>query len=167
MSKYQALTDYLKGQSGIEVVMTFDQVAKKAGMTGMKSLPKSAVLYRMWWSNDPSHHVQAKAWLEAGYKVAHVDMDTYKVTFKPVQNTEPPVSGGMAEEAHEFKLLQNAGEKKQNRHPALGAMRGTFTIEPGYDLTRPVYSDEEWAEIEKEMSEDWDQIEQGMSGGNK
>jgi hypothetical protein len=30
-----------------------------------------------------------------------------------------------------------------------------------------MYTDEEWAEIEKEMSEDWDQIEQGMSGGNK
>jgi hypothetical protein len=73
----------------------------------------------------------------------------------------------MAEEAREFESSQSAGEKRQNRHPALGAMRGTFTIEPGYDLTRPMYTDEEWAEIEKEMSEDWDQIEQGMSGGNK
>jgi hypothetical protein len=41
-------------------------------------------------------------------------------------------------------------------------MKGTFAIEPGYDLTSPMYTDEEWKEIERLMEEDWDQIEQGM-----
>lgn len=54
--------------------------------------------------------------------------------------------------------------KKPFRHPAWGALKGTFTIEPGYDLTSPMFTDEEWAEIEKEMETDWDQIEQGMGG---
>jgi hypothetical protein len=27
-----------------------------------------------------------------------------------------------------------------------------------------MFTDEEWKEIEKEMEEDWDQIEQGMKG---
>ena len=44
------------------------------------------------------------------------------------------------------------------RHPALGAMKGTFTIEPGYDLTKPVYTDEEWDEIESEMLTKFDRM---------
>ncbi|MBV9914103.1 MAG: hypothetical protein JOZ93_16100, partial [Sinobacteraceae bacterium] len=59
--------------------------------------------------------------------------------------------------------MENTGAKKLGRHPALGSMKGTFTIEPGYDLTSPMFTDEEWAEIEKQMDEDWDQIEQGMT----
>jgi len=46
-------------------------------------------------------------------------------------------------------------------------MKGTFTIEPGYDLTSPMFTEEEWAQIEKEMEEDWDQIEQGMNNQGK
>jgi hypothetical protein len=30
-----------------------------------------------------------------------------------------------------------------------------------------MFTDEEWAEIEKEMDEDWDRIEQGMTSGKK
>ena len=69
----------------------------------------------------------------------------------------------MAEEVREFSHSESTGEKKLGRHPAIGSMKGTFSIEPGYDLTSPMFTDEEWAEIEKEMDEDWDQIEQGMT----
>jgi hypothetical protein len=54
--------------------------------------------------------------------------------------------------------------KSDRRSPLFGCMKGTFTIEPGYDLTSPMFTDEEWEEIEKEMEEDWDQIDQGMKG---
>ncbi len=37
-------------------------------------------------------------------------------------------------------------------------MKGTFTIEPGYDLTKPVYTDEEWEEIESEMLAKFDRM---------
>jgi hypothetical protein len=30
-----------------------------------------------------------------------------------------------------------------------------------------MFTGEEWAEIEKEMDEDWDQIEQGMASSKK
>lgn len=51
-----------------------------------------------------------------------------------------------------------------SRHPAWGALKGTFTIAPGTDLAAPMFSDEEWREIEHEMEADWDQIAEGMSG---
>jgi hypothetical protein len=81
--------------------------------------------------------------------------------FKRIEN-----SFGMAEPGREFVHMES-DEKKLGRHPLIGAMKGTFTIEPGYDLTSPMFTDEEWAEIEKQMDEDWDQIEQGMSHKNK
>ena len=55
-------------------------------------------------------------------------------------------------------------QKTAARHPAIGALKGTFTIAPGTDLTAPMFSDEEWAEIEKEMESDWDEIERGLRG---
>ena len=169
MSKYAPLGQFLKSQTTQEVRMTFAEIEGKIGC----KLPPSAYNHRPWWSNNPSNNVMTKVWLDAGYRTEQVDMEGKKLVFRhfdfgdmerAVNEVLAPM---MAEEAREFEPSQSAGEKKQNRHPALGAMRGTFTIEPGYDLTRPMYTDEEWAEIEKEMSEDWDQIEQGMSGGNK
>ncbi|MGA7673947.1 MAG: hypothetical protein WCA78_02745 [Rhizomicrobium sp.] len=163
MLVYEPLERFLAQKGSDEVPMMFDEIEQIIG----RKLPPSAYKEgNAWWSNNRSRHSQAIAWLNAGFEATQVDRKAKKLIFKR-QESRLHLMSGMAEEAHEFKLLQNAGEKKQNRHPALGAMRGTFTIEPGYDLTRPVYSDEEWAEIEKEMSEDWDQIEQGMSGGNK
>ena len=161
MSKYDGLGDYLRKQTFAEVPMTFADIEK---VTGTKLPPKSQH-HRAWWSNNPSNSVMTKVWLNAGYKTAQVNMAARKLVFRRI--TKETKGSGMSDETREFMPAQDATEKKQNRHPALGAMKGTFTIEPGYDLTRPMYTDEEWAEIEKEMSEDWDQIEQGMSGGNK
>jgi hypothetical protein len=161
---YDPLECFLAQQFGDEVPMTFREFEKIIGTT----LPASA--YKgdnAWWSNNATNHSQAKAWLSAGFETCNIDHKGQKLLFKRSKRPVRSTAGGMSDEAREFEPPQSAGEKKQNRHPALGAMKGTFTIEPGYDLTRPMYTDEEWAEIEKEMSEDWDQIEQGMSGGNK
>jgi hypothetical protein len=68
----------------------------------------------------------------------------------------------MAEAAQEYKPME-AHLKQPRRSPLFGALKGTFTVEPGYDLSSPMYTDEEWAEVEKEMEKDWDQIEQGMT----
>jgi hypothetical protein len=111
-----------------------------------------------------------KVWLDAGFETAEVHMNARTVVFvrKTVpgwQETIVERGAGFADEAVEYMPLDR--EKAPTRHPAWGAMKGTFTIAPGYDLTDPVYTDEEWAEIEKEMEEDWDQIEQGMSDGKK
>jgi len=88
-------------------------------------------------------------------------MESRKLIFRRAATS--PSSRGMTDVVREFTHMENTGAKKLGRHPALGSMKGTFTIEPGYDLTSPMFTDEEWAEIEKQMDEDWDQIEQGMT----
>jgi hypothetical protein len=154
MSKYQPLTDFLKGSSAPHVPMTFEEVEVILGVR----LPASAYEHAAWWANDTGKsHVQAKAWLSAGYETEQIDKQAKKLVFARVANAP-----GMAETGRDFAHTKS-GEQKLGRHPAIGSMKGTFSIEPGFDLASPMFTDEEWAEIEKEMDEDWDQIEQGMT----
>jgi hypothetical protein len=155
MSKYQPLTEYLKASSAYQLPLTFAEVEAVLGV----NLPASAYEHPAWWANDAGKsHVQANAWLSAGYETQQIDKQAKTLVFKRIGSAP-----GMAETAPEFAHAESTGEKKLSRHPAIGSMKGTFTIEPGFDLTSPMFTDEEWAEIEKEMDEDWDQIEQGMT----
>ena len=46
-------------------------------------LPRSATRYRQWWANQKhhEHRPQAKAWMDAGFKVEQVDMSLNIVIF--------------------------------------------------------------------------------------
>ena len=154
MPKYHPLTAFLKASSAHQLPLTFAEVENILGA----KLPASAYEHPAWWANDAGKsHVQAKAWLSAGYETEQIDRRAKKLVFKRIADAP-----GMAESGREF-VHAESGEKKLGRHPALGSMKGTFTIEPGYDLASPMFTDEEWAEIEKEMGADWDQIERGMT----
>ena len=79
MAKYDPLRRFLRRNSRAEVQMSFADIERVIGAM----LPKSAERPQ-WWANeaDPlSRHVQAKAWLEAGYE-AFLVADAEKVTFK-------------------------------------------------------------------------------------
>lgn len=154
MSRYGPLAHYLKRAASNSVPMTFKDVEKVIG----RKLPPSAYRHRPWWANEARGHSHAKAWLEAGYETEQVDMESRKLVFR---RTADHPGRGMAEAPREFS------ETDSGRHPLIGCMKGTFTIEPGYDLTNPMFSDEEWREIEKLLEEDWDQIEQGMTHNKK
>ncbi|HEY8696927.1 MAG TPA: hypothetical protein VIM02_04870 [Rhizomicrobium sp.] len=156
MSVYDPLRAYLSRHGGNLIPMSFAQVEAAAG----HKLPRSAYAHRPWWANEGRGHSHAKAWLSAGYQTEQVDMQGKNLVFRRVSAGTP---SGMSETGREFA----PDEKKLGRHPAIGAMKGTFWIEPGYDLTRPMYTDEEWQEIEEEMAKDWDEIEQGMVGEKK
>ncbi len=179
VSKYDGLGVFLRQQTSRDVPMSFADIER---VTGVR-LPEKSQHSRAWWSNNAANNVMTKVWLDAGFETAEVDMKRRKVVFKRLRRSplsgalqgtftlepsgrhptseEEPAMTGMAESKQGY--VPQEPEQKQNRHPALGAMKGLFTIEPGYDLTGPVYTDEEWAEIEKEMEADWDQIAEGMS----
>jgi hypothetical protein len=65
MSKYEPLRQYLYKQTVGQLVLTFKEIERIIGA----DLPASASRPQ-WWENptDPNtSHVQAKAWLTAGY----------------------------------------------------------------------------------------------------
>ncbi len=75
--KYNLLKAHLAGQSADRVAMSFAEVAAAAKV----KLPASAYRYAQWWENDAVHHVQAKAWIEAGYRTEQVDLAGQKLVF--------------------------------------------------------------------------------------
>ena len=87
MSKYQTLKRFLITQSVSEVPMSFDEVETTLGF----SLPRSARRYAPWWANETEGgHVQARAWLDAGWRTSRVDVPGERVVFVRA-NPEPPV----------------------------------------------------------------------------
>lgn len=155
MSKYEPLGTYLREQGTELVPMTFAQIERVVGT----KLPKSRQ-HPAWWSNSTSNNVMTQVWLDAGYRTEQVDVAHERLVFRRIAGAAPAPQG-FSDAARNF---EQEGAMKPRRNPLFGSMKGTFTIAPGYDLTSPVYSDAEWAKIEKEMEADWDDIEQGMKG---
>jgi hypothetical protein len=79
VAKYDALKLFLFRQKGTSLTMSFADVSEIAG-----GLPNSAFNYREWWSNEPAGgHVQAHAWMAAGWSVDSVNLSSRVVTFRP------------------------------------------------------------------------------------
>lgn len=158
MSKYDVMTGFLKAQLTGRVAVTFAEVEEALGF----ALPASAYTHPAWWSNDPTGHSQARAWLDAGFETEQVDVPGRRLVFRRLTQ---PSHAGMEEEGRMFKHAEpKAPFKKVDRHPAAGAMKGTFTIEPGYDLTRPALDDDELAEWEANLERKADLIQRGLTG---
>jgi len=121
MAKYEALGAYLKRQLGDRVPMTFAEIEKIIGA----KLPRSAREYRPWWGNSAANHVNAKAWLDAGFESEQVDMEGRKLVFHRVRKPKAAAGG------------------EEPFHPAWGYMKGLVRIMPGTDLTQP--ADPDWA----------------------
>jgi hypothetical protein len=73
---YTSLRDHLVRATG-PVRLSFSDIEAVVGQ-----LPASAREHRPWWANDKTHS-QASAWLEAGYRVAQVDLPGEVVWFVP------------------------------------------------------------------------------------
>jgi hypothetical protein len=147
--KYELLKKYLRAQTAQRLPVGFSDIEKIVG----ERLPKSAKMYRTWWSNDASHHVQASAWLDAGYRTEQVDMEGCTLVFARVGGPR-----GMAEARHEFVSVGG----KMERHPMIGALKGTFTIEPGWDLNKPALDAEELEAMEANLDRTADLIARGL-----
>jgi hypothetical protein len=149
--KYATLREFLSAQSAPRLKMTFQEVAAAAKVR----LPASAFRYPQWWQNDAEHHVQAKAWIEAGYKTENVDLAARVVEFVRVQ---APVRG-----VREMPTNYDYDPAQPHKvHPAYGALKGTFTIDPNWDLTSPVFDEDEMAEWEASLERKAKLIEEGL-----
>ncbi len=116
--KYEPLRRYLEGAQDVES-LSFEAVERILGA----SLPPSARKHEAWWSNNPTGHVNAQAWIDAGYRTESVDIAGEAVVFRRI--AAPP--------------------RHARRHPAFGALAGTVTVTPGVDLTEP--ADPEWGAL--------------------
>ncbi|MBS0384222.1 MAG: hypothetical protein JSS00_02605 [Proteobacteria bacterium] len=150
--KYGALKSYLASRAQRRLRLSFDDVARIAKVR----LPASAFDHPAWWANDSKSHVQAKAWLEAGYKTENVDLAAQSVEFVRVDAERRGVR-----EAQQNEFEHDAGAAVK-RHPMAGALKGTFSIAPGWDLTRPALDPEELAEWEANLDRKADMIVEGL-----
>lgn len=77
-SKYYPLFQYLRSQNRDRVLLTFDQIEKML----KEPLPESARKRIGFWSNRDQGGYQAGAWMEAGFRVARVDLGEEEIEFK-------------------------------------------------------------------------------------
>jgi len=77
MSKYDPLREHLRLNGSSRIEMTFAQIEAIVG-----GLPQSAYEHKAWWSNEQGgNHVQAHAWMAAGYRTEDPDTIRKRVRF--------------------------------------------------------------------------------------
>lgn len=157
MTRYEPLGRYLTKTAAKQIAMTFREVESVIG----RKLPPSAYRHRPWWANEARGHSHAKAWLQAGYETEQVDMAARTLVFRRVTGTPGPASVKGTRRATGTKTRATT---KRSGHPLIGSMKGTFTIEPGWDLTKPAIDSGEWEDVEENLQRPADLIEKGLSG---
>jgi hypothetical protein len=127
--KYGPLREHLSGTTGTRARMTFTAVEDLVGR-----LPDSAYRHRAWWGNNDGT-VEAKAWLDAGWRVESVNQAAGEVVFtraadRPIRSAgrgaagrpgyiDPQASAGLAARAEATgldpgKLTRLAAELNDN-----------------------------------------------------
>jgi hypothetical protein len=82
MGKYEPLREYLGRQASSQMRLTFAQIEQILGA----GLPPSARQYRPWWGNEVAPgRVQARAWLDAGWRVETVRPAEGWVVFERIE----------------------------------------------------------------------------------
>lgn len=79
-SKYTPLAIFLQGLPPDHAVASFDfEHIERHIIRGQ--LPVAARQHLSWWANDSTSHVQSRQWLEAGWRVEHVNLKAGLVQF--------------------------------------------------------------------------------------
>jgi len=77
MAKYDGLFEHLCKAGDGPLEISFEAIDAVVG-----GLPTSAYTYSAWWANEADgRHVQARAWMNAGRMVEHVDLNRQTVRF--------------------------------------------------------------------------------------
>lgn len=77
-SKYEPLRRHLVSVVGDRTRLSFGEIERILRF----DLPNSARQYAPWWANTGGSHIQADAWMSAGWRTAQVDVAGEKVTFE-------------------------------------------------------------------------------------
>lgn len=154
MGKYDRLGAWLRENGARRIPMTFDEIEKVIGV----ALPKSQN-HQAWWSNSTSNNVMTQVWLDAGYRTEQVDIAGRRLVFR---RADPPDNQGVGEGPRMFKPAEPQFPPlgtKVARHPASGAMKGTFWVDPNWDLTQPALDPEDLAQWEAKLDRIADEME--------
>jgi hypothetical protein len=150
-TKYHPLFEHLLFSGQGRLSMSFAEIEAVIGAR----LPPSARKREEWWSNSPSGHSQARAWMRASYRTSNVDLAGEKVDFSlegwpegyRKVNIRSLASGhhasGFGETAQATYETSQAGEAGQGSdqpdHPLFGIWKGKVTLLSGYDYTKPAF----------------------------
>ena len=102
MGKYDRLGEYLSRQRSDSCALTFSKVEEITG----DSLPKSAREYRPWWGNDKTH-VQARGWMNAGWKFERLELEKERVHFARIDSGVPSAGESRAGYATSQVIVRN------------------------------------------------------------
>jgi len=87
-SKYQPLRQHLTGAASDRIRLSFAEIERILCF----SLPHSARQYAPWWANTGGSHIQADAWMNAGWRTAQVDVPGEQVTFERISRGPSPAA---------------------------------------------------------------------------
>jgi len=156
MGKYDRLGAYLQQQDEALIPMTFAEIERIVGAP----LPKSQK-HQAWWSNSTSNNVMTQIWLDAGYRTEQVDTANRRLVFRRVRPSDGPMTPqtGMQESPQMFRhAFPPAG-----RHPIFGALKGSFTIQPGWHLEGPALDDADMRALDDGTEKTAALIERGLA----
>lgn len=155
LSKYDSLGDYLRAQGRDHVPMTFAEIERIIGAP----LPKSQK-HQAWWSNSTSNNVMTQVWLDAGYRTEQVDTANRRLVFRRVTPPDATPQPGMKESPQMFRHASQPASA--GRHSIFGALKGSFTIQPGWNLENPALDDADMRALDDGMEKTAALIEQGL-----
>jgi hypothetical protein len=128
MSKYDPLRHHLVAARSGELPMSFADIEALLGF----SLPRSARAYAPWWANETrGGHVQAGAWLRAGWRTTRVDVAGERVVF-----VRAPA--GMAEDGATYVTAPPRPLTPRGLSAAAERLLADYTAEAGGDAEAAV-----------------------------
>ena len=123
--KYDPLRRYLEVVGDAAVPLTFAEIEQILGAP----LPPSALRHAAWWSNNPTNHANAQAWLAASYVTEKVDFRGQRVVF--ARRSSVRAAAGSAEGPRPGVPRPGVVERLRAR------LGGTVRVAQGVDLAQP------------------------------
>lgn len=82
--RYARLAAHLESLRREKLALSFEEIERIIG----GPLPPGARRHRAWWANDSVSHAQSRLWLEAGWRVASVNMTAQRAVFSRIDERQ-------------------------------------------------------------------------------